>query len=158
MNAKKISLKFDDTDKKKRGYVIQNLQKSKAFEGHSIKDFLIQSINPNKDRGYHSHREKTEWFMALSGEAKLVTSEKMNPDNLDLEIETLKADCLKPTHVLLIRPNLTHWIINYSKEAFIMASFSSKEYSPAENVQYDDKIWRPITDQYVKRSKKSQHE
>ena len=92
MKVKKIPLCFDMTDKE-RGYVIQNLQQSKAFEGQCIKDIVIQSINPSKDRGYHAHISKTEWFMALSGEAKLITSEKMdktNPD--DLEVETLKAD------------------------------------------------------------------
>jgi hypothetical protein len=43
MKVEKIPLCFDMTDTK-RGYVIQNLQESRAFRGHCIKDIVIQSI------------------------------------------------------------------------------------------------------------------
>jgi len=154
MKVRKIDLFFDNRDP--RGFVIQNLQESRAFEGHCIKDIVIQSIMPDKDRGYHSHMEKTEWFLALSGEAKLISSEKMDPKNPDLEHEPLKADCLKPTYALLIPPRLTHWIVNDSEQVFVMASFSSKEHDPKDDTKYAESVWRPITELYFKSLKKNQ--
>jgi oxalate decarboxylase/phosphoglucose isomerase-like protein (cupin superfamily) len=95
-----------------------------------------------------------EWFMALSGKAKLITlpSEKMDKKNSDdLTIEVLESDCLKPLYVLLIPPKLAHWIVNYSKELFIMASFSSKEFKKEENIDYkrDQEFWRQETDRLL---------
>lgn len=157
MRVTKKDLYLDIRDEK-RGYVIQNLQQSKAFEGQCIKDIVIQSINPSEDRGYHAHVSKTEWFMALSGEAKLITSEKMdktNPD--DLEVETLKADCLKPSYLLLIPPKLAHWIINDSEEVFVMASFSSLEFKKEDNIEYKEEqpFWRQKSMELLEKKQKN---
>ena len=147
MNVKKIPLCFDVSDEK-RGYVIQNLQESKAFEGYCIKDIVIQSINPNKCRGYHSHKEKTEWFMALMGRAKLITTTKtadVVPKPDDLEIYTFESDCLKPKYVYMIPPNLGHFVVNDSKEeVFVMESFSNKEHKTEEDISYKKDVWGPI--------------
>lgn len=115
-------------DDHSRGFKIQSLQKSNKFQGKVIEDIVVQSINPGKERGGHYHKRKTEWFMALCGEASLIWSEKTDPEEKDLKIIPLKTDFNRP-YMLEVQPMICHWIRNRSKEIFLMVSFSTEEYN-----------------------------
>ena len=129
MNIKRINLSRNE-DKEGRGFEMQGLQKSKVFQGKNIEDIVIQSISPRKDRGGHYHERKTEWFLALSGKAELIWTDKLNPEKTDLHIELFDADLNTP-YVLEVPPFVVHWVKNNTNEVFLMASFSTEEYNPS---------------------------
>ncbi len=134
MGVNRVELLYNQ-DKGERGFEIQNLQKSKIFRGKSIEDIVIQSINSGKDRGGHYHERKMEWFMALDGKATLFWTENLKPAKSDLNTELLESD-FKDPYVLEIPPMVVHWVKNYTKEVFIMTSFSTEEYSSQKPDSY----------------------
>lgn len=140
MSVKKVPLEYNE-DQKGRGFEIQGLQKSKTFQGKSIEDVVIQSINPKKERGGHYHKRKTEWFIALRGEAFLIWTEKTNPEETDLKTMPLKEDFENP-YVLEVPPMISHWVRNDSKDVFLMASFSTEEYNSTDPDSFKVKIGR----------------
>ena len=108
------------------GFEIQGLQySSDVFHNNSIKDIVIQTINPQQERGRHFHERKTEWFIALEGEAELQWSETTNPKIEEPML--LKADFENP-YVLEVQPRTCHLVVNKSDKIFKMASFSTEEF------------------------------
>jgi hypothetical protein len=118
------------SEKNRIGFEIQGLQYSEAFHKNCIKDIVIQTINSNQQRGGHSHKLKTEWFIALQGEAELTWSEKTVSKKDELITMPLIADFENP-YILEVQPKTCHWIRNKSEKVFTMASFST--------VQFDEK-------------------
>lgn len=134
MRVKKVRL-VTRKDSKSRGFVIQGLQKSDTFQGKAIEDIVVQSINPAKERGGHYYKHKTEWFMALRGEASLIWTEKTNPKERDLKTMPLTEDFENP-YVLEVPPMVCHWVRNNTKDVFIMVSFSTEEYNQEKPDSY----------------------
>jgi oxalate decarboxylase/phosphoglucose isomerase-like protein (cupin superfamily) len=127
MPAKLITLKYVE-DKQKRGFDIQGLQKSRVFDGKSINDIGIHSVNPGNERGGHYHRRKTEWLLPLSGKALFFWTEKQNPKQEDLQQITIQANYKEPC-VIEIPPMVVHWVKNNDIEVFVMASLSTQDFN-----------------------------
>jgi dTDP-4-dehydrorhamnose 3,5-epimerase-like enzyme len=126
MPVRMISLSYKE-DKQKRGFDIQNLQKSKVFNGRNIEDIAVHSVNAGNERGGHYHKNKTEWLMPLIGRAWLVWADKLNPEVPDLKVDSFDAN-FKASFVAEIPPMVVHWVRNSSAEVFVMASFCTLEY------------------------------
>jgi len=112
------------------GLEIQNLQFSKVFDKNPIKDIVIQTINPHTRRGEHYHTKKTEWFVALDGQAELSWKEVGKLDG-EVHRETMVAD-FEHLRIFEVQPNTCHWVDSYSEKVFLMASFSTVEFNESE--------------------------
>ncbi len=137
MHIEKICLMVDST--KDCGFVIQGLQKSKIFEGNSIDDIIIQSINVGQKRGGHYHEQKTEWFLPLSGKATLLWSTNLTPKKSQLKTLIMEAN-LKEPYVYKIPPLVAHWTENNYFQPFMMAIFNTKEYDQKNTDTYEVKL------------------
>ncbi len=109
----------------KTGFDIQGLQKSAIFDGYSIEDIGIHSIKPNDERGSHYHIQKIEWLLPLSGSASFFWSDEQNPINVS-KLQ-LRANWHEP-YIVEISPMTSHIVRNTTKEEFIMASFSTRDF------------------------------
>jgi oxalate decarboxylase/phosphoglucose isomerase-like protein (cupin superfamily) len=127
MPAKFLTLKYVE-DKLKRGFDIQGLQKSGIFDGKSIDDIGIHSVNPGNERGGHYHKQKTEWLLPLSGKALFIWTEKQNPKQEDLTQVSIQTD-YKELSLIEIPPMVVHWVKNINLEVFVMASLSSQDFN-----------------------------
>lgn len=127
MVVKKVFLNRE-SGSKPIGWEIQGLQKSKGFNGKDIRDIVIQSINKGQKRGGHYHKQKTEWFFAIKGKAKLLWCEQKSAKDEDLKEIRLDEDQENP-YVLEITPETCHWVKNDSEVDFLMIAFSSEEYN-----------------------------
>lgn len=125
--VKKVFLIRENSSESK-GWEIQGLQKSKTFNGKDIRDIVVQSISKGKLRGGHYHKQKTEWFFAVEGKAKLLWCEQKSAKDEDLKEIRLDEDYENP-YVLEITPETCHWVKNDSDNEFIMIAFSSEEYN-----------------------------
>ncbi|MCW4030155.1 MAG: WxcM-like domain-containing protein [Candidatus Bathyarchaeota archaeon] len=111
-----------------RGFDVLGLQKSDVFNGKSIEDICIHSVNPGEERGGHYHKIKTEWLLPLSGSASFLWTDKQQPRQDDLEVVPVVAG-FQNLCVLEIPPMVSHWLKNNSAQVFVMASFSSHDYN-----------------------------
>jgi oxalate decarboxylase/phosphoglucose isomerase-like protein (cupin superfamily) len=133
MDIEKIGLMVDSA--KDCGFEIQGLQKSKVFEGNSIDDIIIQSINVGQKRGGHYHKQKTEWFLPLSGKATLLWSDNLTAKRSQLKTLTMEAN-LKEPYVYKIPSLVAHWTENNCSQPFVMAIFNTKEYDQKNTDTY----------------------
>ena len=130
MVVKKVFLNRENGSKQK-GWEMQGLQKSKAFNGKDIRDIVIQSINKGQERGGHYHKQKTEWFFAIAGKAKVLWCEcahEKGAKKKDRKEILLEADYENP-YLIEITPETCHWVKNDLDCDFRMIAFSSEEFN-----------------------------
>jgi oxalate decarboxylase/phosphoglucose isomerase-like protein (cupin superfamily) len=139
MPVRFITLNYVE-DKQKRGFDIQGLQKSMAFNGRSIEDIGIHSVNPDNQRGGHYHKQKTEWLLPLSGKALLIWTEKQNPKQEDIKQFTIEANYKEPC-LIEIPPLVIHWVKNNNLEVFVMASLSTEDFNSQNPDTYKIELW-----------------
>lgn len=100
-----------------RGFLVEFLR------GDETKDFTgqvhLSTSVPNAIRGNHFHKNKTEYFMVVSGKARLVIQSVISKETEEF---LLKGERPK---VIQIRPLQAHAIQNKGKDLMILASWTN---------------------------------
>ena len=104
-----------------RGTLIE-VMKFQSFKMPPGGQVYCFTIKKGKVRGNHFHKEKSEWFVCVSGSAKLITQK-----------DGKKSEHLisSKTPVLFhMEPYMVHALTNYSDTDAVVISYSSKEFDP----------------------------
>ena len=127
LNTHKLQ-KFSD----ERGTLVELMK----FKEHDISEggqVYCFSIKKDMIRGNHFHKEKHEWFVCVSGTAKLITKKEKK-----IEHHIMSAN--KP-ELFHMEPLTVHTLTNDQKEDAIIISYSSKEFDPEFPDTYSDIIF-----------------
>ena len=93
---------------------------AKVFDVSNDSFVQLVEIKPKSKVGKHYHKQQTEIFVILDGEAKLGIGDK--------------EWSAKPKDIFLCKPKDVHWVENDSEDPFLLVVF---KYNWAEN----DTIW-----------------
>ncbi len=120
------------THSDERGTLVELLK----FKEHSITEggqVYCFSIKQNMIRGNHFHKLKHEWFVCVSGSAKLITKKDER-----IKHHVMSSDNPELFHM---EPLTVHTLTNDQKEDAIIISYSSKEFDPEAPDTYTDIIY-----------------
>jgi dTDP-4-dehydrorhamnose 3,5-epimerase-like enzyme len=115
-----ISIKpFED----KRGSLKKILMKSQLKENENIEEAYLLYSEKGSVRGNHYHEKTLEYFVVVSGIAKIALK---NLDTGILEEINISSDS---NLVLKVPPHVVHAFKNEEDQPLIMLAISSKEYN-----------------------------
>ena len=101
--------------------------------------FYCFSIEPGKVRGQHYHKEKSEWFVCVSGSCRLL----MKQHN---EIQIERLDSAFPKRIAIM-PGVTHTLENDTASPTIMLSYSSKPFNSCNPDTFKDELNLEVYDE-----------
>ena len=116
-----------------RGFLIEFLTKKELKEEH--KEFAhtyLATIAPNTIRGNHYHEETEEFFVIMSGKAKIVLEDIKTKERKEFILDASED------HIKRVRygPNIAHAIENISDETLFLTAYITAPYNHEEQKDY----------------------
>ncbi|MEH7108865.1 polysaccharide biosynthesis C-terminal domain-containing protein [Bacillus sp. JJ1764] len=107
----------------KRGSLKKILMKSQLKENEKIEEVYLLYSEKGSVRGNHYHKKTLEYFVVVSGKAKVALK------NLDTGILKELYISAEDNVVLKVPPQVVHAFKNEEAQQLIMLAISSKEYN-----------------------------
>ena len=127
LEIKKLNVLSDD-----RGEFFEFIRKENI--NNKFGQIYITTAFPEKVKGNHYHKRKTEWFCVIHGEGKLFLK-----DCLTKEQKIINMD-QKNMVVVKIPSNVIHAIKNIGKEKMILLAHISESYNEKDPDTYKEII------------------
>ncbi|MCZ4224371.1 WxcM-like domain-containing protein [Pedobacter rhodius] len=117
--------------KDERGWLFKTLTGTeKGLPNYTGEIYTVCGL-PNQIRGGHYHKEATEWFTIIGGEATLKLK-----DILTLEELTLKLSIEEPI-TIVVPPLVAHQFENPSDKEFLLLAYSNLLYDPKDTIIFN---------------------
>jgi len=116
-----------------RGFLIEFLtRKELREENKEFAHVYLATIAPNTIRGNHYHKETEEFFVIMSGKAKIILEDIKTKERKEILLDASE------NHIKRIRygPNIAHAIKNISKETLFLTAYITRPYDHNDQQEY----------------------
>ena len=124
------------------GWSLRGLQESGILCGNVIRDIVVHSIKPSREKGNHHHLKKTEWFIPIQGRAVLRWHDISKGHGGEFEIsgESLSNYGQGSFLVYEIEPRTSHTVMNIDLTEFIIIAVSTEDFHQDDTIECETNV------------------